>query len=299
MGKRGRGMAISDNLRGAILMNVAMLAFTLNDSCMKAVTETLPLFQAILLRGIPATIALVLIGARRGSLHLWPPMPDRRIIALRTLAEVAATITFLLALTQMPLANLSAIMQSLPLAVTLAAALVFAEPLGWRRLTAIAIGFAGVLLIIRPGPQGFDLWAILGLLSVACVVVRDLATRRVSRALPSSTVAIWASASVTLMGGVGVLLEGWQPLGGREALLILAAAANLIVGYLTVVMVMRVGDIGFIAPFRYMALLWALLLGWLAFGTLPDGLTLAGAGIVVVTGIFTLLRERQLARCTP
>jgi drug/metabolite transporter (DMT)-like permease len=80
--------------------------------------------------------------------------------------------------------------------------------------------------------------------------------------------------------------------------LILGAAANLIVGYMTVVMVMRAGDIGFIAPFRYMALFWAILLGYLGFGTLPDHWTVIGAAIVVATGIFTLWRERRVRHAT-
>lgn len=287
-------MAMSDNARGAVLMNAAMLAFTLNDTCMKAVTESLPLFQSIFLRGVLTTLALLGIGLARGGVRFRLAGHDARMVGLRTLAEVLATITFLVALTKMPLATLSAIMQSLPLAVTLAAALVFRDPIGWRRLMAIAVGFVGVLLIIRPGTEGFDRWSVLGLVSVGCVVVRDLSTRKLSAAIPSATVAIWAGAGVTALGLAGLLWEGWQPLGGREALLILGASANLIVGYLTAVMVMRVGDIGFIAPFRYMALFWAILLGFAIFGTLPDGWTLIGAAIVVATGLFTLWRERRL-----
>ncbi|MDP3961002.1 MAG: DMT family transporter [Pseudorhodobacter sp.] len=289
-------MAISDNLRGALYMNIAMLAFTLNDSCMKAVTQTMPLFQAITLRGAISVAALVAIAAMMGGLRLRHDRRDGVVIVVRSLAEVGGTLFFLLALMHMPLANLSAIMQSLPLAVTLTAALVLGDPVGWRRLLAIAIGFVGVLIIIRPGTDGFDRWSVMGLASVACVVVRDLATWRLSRAVPSVMVAIWAGASVLVMGLAGLGVSGWQPVSGREAGLIAGAAANLIVGYLFVVMVMRVGDISFVAPFRYMALLWAIVLGWLMFSNLPDGLTLVGAGIVVATGIFTFLRERQLAR---
>lgn len=289
-------MAMSDNMRGVLLMNVAMLAFTLNDTAMKAVAETLPLFQAITLRGVLTTAGLVALAMARGGLRLWPGRRDGGIVALRTLAEVFATLTFLVALTHMPLANLSAIMQSLPLAVTLAAALVLRDPIGWRRLSAIGIGFLGVLLIVRPGTDGFDRWALLGLASVACVVVRDLSTRTLGGAVPSATVAIWAGAGVTLLGLVGLTVQGWAPMGVREALIILFAASCLVVGYMTVVMVMRVGDIGTIAPFRYTALLWAILLGYVVFGALPERLTLIGAGIVVATGIYTLLRERRLRR---
>lgn len=277
-------------------MNLAMLVFTLNDTCMKAVTQTMPLFQAISLRGCLATMGLVMLALATRQLHLWPGRRDRAVITVRCVAEVLATVFFLAALMHMPLANLSAIMQSLPLAVTLAAALVFGDRIGWRRMTAILIGFVGVLIIVRPGPDGFDIWSIMGLGSVVAVVIRDLAARSLSPGIPSMTVAVWASASVTLMGFVGVNFEGWHAISGREALLLAIAAANLIVGYQTVVMVMRTGDIGFVAPFRYMSLIWAILLGWFIFGTLPDLLTLIGAGIVIATGLFTLYRQQKLAQ---
>lgn len=287
-------MAISDNMRGALYMNVAMAAFTLNDTAMKAATQTVPLFEAIALRGLVTTIGLVLLGLAIGGLQFRLPAQDRQVVIIRSLAEIAGTVLFLMALMHMPLANLSAILQALPLAVTLAAALVFGETIGWRRMTAILIGFVGVLIIIRPGPDGFDIWSLMGLGAVLCVVVRDLATRKLSRATPSINVAVWASASVMLVGVMAAFFDGWQGITGAEALLIGAASAALLFGYMFSIMVMRVGDIGFVAPFRYTALLWALVLGWLSFGTLPDSLTLLGAAIVVGSGIYLLLRERKL-----
>lgn len=291
-------MAISDNLRGVIYMNVAMLAFTVNDSFMKAVTQDLPLFQAISMRGVLTTLALLGIAMATGGLRLWPAPRDRSIILIRSLAEIGGTVLFLAALVHMELANLSAILQSLPLAVTLAAAVFFGDKVGWRRMLAIVIGFIGVLIIIRPGADAFDIWSVMGLGSVACVVVRDLATRELSRDVPSTTVAVWAAISVTVMGLLVSVPAGWEPVEPRQFGLIAAASGALIIGYMFVVMVMRVGDIGLIAPFRYTALIWAILLGWLMFGTLPDSWTLVGAGIVVATGLFTLLRERQVRRAS-
>lgn len=287
---------MNDNARGALYMNIAMLAFTLNDTSMKAVTLTMPLWQAISLRGVLTTAALVAIGVMMGGLRLVPQGRDRAILIIRTIAELGATALFLVALTHMPLANLSAIMQSLPLAVTLVAAAVLGEKVGWRRMLAIAIGFVGVMIIIRPGTAGFDRWALMGLGSVACVVVRDLSTRQLSRQVPSATVAIWASGSVLAMGLIGLGIDGWQPVTATESMWIVAASANLIVGHMFVIMVMRVGDISFVAPFRYMALFWAILMGWLLFDTLPDQWTVIGALIVVAMGIFTFWRERQLVR---
>lgn len=291
-------MPLSDNLRGALYMTIAMAAFTINDSLMKAATSTLhlPLWQAIATRGLLTLGPLILIGRMTGGIRLRMPRRDAVAVGLRSIGEVASTLTFLAALVHMPLANLSAIMQSLPLAVTLAAWVFLKEPVGWRRLLAICVGFGGVMLIVRPGPSGFDHWSLLALVSVAFVVLRDLSTRQLTKAVPSSTVAIAASASVTATALVLSLIEGWvTPSLGQMALLA-GAAASLVVGYNYVVMVMRVGDLGFVAPFRYTSLLVALVLGWLVFGTFPDMLTLAGAALVVGSGIFTLWREQRVRR---
>lgn len=217
-------------------------------------------------------------------------------MAWRILGEVASTITFLLALRHMQLASLSAIMQSLPLAVTLAAAVLLGAPVGWRRMAAILVGFCGVLMIVRPGTDGFDHWALLGLASVGFVVLRDLTTRGLSRDVPSAGVALLAAASVTLTAMLALPFEGWVPVTPVAWVKITAAAGFLIVGYLTIVMTMRVGDIAIIAPFRYTALIFALILGWLVFGQFPDGWTLAGSVIVMATGAYTFHRERVAAR---
>ncbi|WP_167852810.1 DMT family transporter [Pseudotabrizicola sediminis] len=293
-------MQLSDNARGAVYMMVAMAAFTLNDTAMKALTQDIPLFQAIAMRGALMLAGLIVLARLMGQ---WKPVVPRRdgvIIGVRCVAEIVSTMLFLAALMHMPLANLSAIMQALPLAVTLAAAVVFKDKIGWRRMTAILIGFVGVLIIIRPGQDGFDVWSLMGLVSVAFVVVRDLTTRSVSRAVPSVMVAVWASVAVTVASGLASLTGGWQPLTMGQGGLVVAASMALVVGYLFAVMVMRVGDISFVAPFRYTALIWAIFLGWLVFGSLPDPLTLLGAALVVATGIFTLWRERKVkARPAP
>jgi drug/metabolite transporter (DMT)-like permease len=289
-------MVLSGNARAAGLMVLAMAAFTLNDTCMKAATETIPLFQAIVLRGLLSTAGLIAIAVHMGALRYRPGSADLRALGWRTVGEVGGTVAFLLALRHMPLANLSAIMQAMPLLVTLAAMLFLGEPVGWRRITAILVGLAGVLLIIRPGSEGFDRWSVVALISVGFVVLRDLVTRRIDPGTPSVTVALSAALSVTLMGAVVTPFYGWVTPGLSEALLLCGAAAFLIGGYLVVVMATRTGDVGAVAPFRYTSLLFAIAMGWLVFGDLPDRLTVLGSVIVVASGIYALTRERQLRR---
>lgn len=289
-------MTLTDNMRGAGLMTVAMVVFTFNDAFMKSVTTDMGVFQAMFLRGVLSSAALAAIGVWQGSLHLRLAPQDRFWIALRTLGEVAATFLFLLALKHMHIANLSAILQALPLAVTLTAALTMGQHIGWRRLLAITVGFAGVLIIIRPGSEAFDRWSLLGVGSMLCVILRDLATRQIADRIPSVTVAFLAALSVAVGAALMLPFTGVSAVSGLQAAKIAGASAFLIMGYLTVVMSMRVGEVSYVAPFRYMSLLAAILLGWLVFGNFPDQWTLIGSAIVVVTGVYTFHRERILAR---
>lgn len=287
---------LSDNLKGSILMMAAMAGFTLNDTAMKFVTKTLPLYETIFLRGLLTVLALSLIGMAQGGLRLRLARADVRVLWWRTAGEIGATVFFLSALMHMPIADLSAIMQSLPLAVTLAAAIWFGERIGWRRMLAIGLGFAGVMLIIRPGGESFGIWSVLGVGSVLCVVLRDMATRRFSREVSSVAISFYAGVAVLLLGAVMIPFDGWIPPDAAEMGGITLAALALIAGYLAVIMAMRVGEVSVVAPFRYTSLLWAVALGFFVFGDLPDHWTLAGAALVVGSGVYAFYRERALAR---
>ncbi|WP_445942502.1 DMT family transporter [Roseicyclus sp.] len=289
---------LSPNLRGALYMTLSMAAFTLNDACVKLVAETVPLFQVIFLRGLGTTILLAIFVQMTTGLRPSWPRRDRPLIAGRTLAEIAAMVTFTLALTNMAIANATAILAALPLVVTLGAALVFGDRVGWRRLSAICIGFVGVLLIVQPGTDGFNIWSLLVLLSVLVITARDLFTRAFSPTVPTMTVAVLTAGAVCLVGGVLSLFTPWVALDLREAALIAAAAVLIIGGYVFGIMVMRVGEVGFVSPFRYTSLIFALILGLVVFDEFPNALALIGGVIVVSTGIFTLLRERMVARAS-
>ena len=289
-------MALSDNARGALLMIGSMTGFTVNDTFMKSLSGELPLAQAIFLRGCATTVLLFALAATLGQLRLRLPRQDAGLLALRTAAEIGAVYFFLTALFNMPIANATAILQALPLAVTLAGALVFGERIGWRRMTAILAGFAGVLLIVRPGTEGFTIYSLYVLGAVACVTVRDLAVRRMSGALPSLTVAFVAAAGVTLTFAFVAALQPWQPVSSGAALRLGAAAVSILLAYILSVATMRVGEIAVVAPFRYTGLVVALILGWLVFDEWPAALTLAGAALIVASGVFTLWREQTLAR---
>lgn len=288
---------LTENGRGALLMMASMAAFTFNDLCIKAIGSDVPLSQALLLRGVLASMLIYGLARAIGGLA-WPERgADRWLIVVRSLAEVAAAYFFLTALLNMPFANVTAILQTLPLTVTLAAALIFREAVGWRRMLAIVIGFGGMVLIVRPGTDGFTIHSIYVLIAVLCVTVRDLAARRLSRDVKSLTVTLVGAIFVTLFAGMASAATGaWVQMTSAQVMLLVASAIFVIGGYTFSVMVMRVGEVGFVAPFRYTAMLWALALGWLFFGEWPEPLTFVGAGIIAATGIFTLYREALAKR---
>jgi len=284
---------MTPNLRGALLMMGSMAAFTVNDTLVKVALQEMPLFQLVAIRGALATALVYFLARQLGALHLNFPRHDRWLVVIRCGAEVSATFFFLTALKHMPLANVTAVLQALPLTVTLGAALFFSEQIGWRRITAIAIGFAGMLLIVRPGPEGFSIYAIYALAAMASVTVRDLITRRMSAQVPSLVVTLATSLTITLTASVVSVFEGWAPVSVEAGALVASAAVFVLMGYLCSVMVMREGEVGFIAPFRYSSLIWALGLGWLVFDEWPDTITMFGAALVVAAGLFTLFRERS------
>lgn len=292
-------MARSDNVTGALLMVGAMAGFTFNDAAMKAMAGQVPLYQLLFLRGVVTTLAVGVMAWRLRVLTPRLPRADWGLVLLRVVAETGAAYFFLTALFNMPIANVTAILQALPLTVTLAAALVFRERVGWRRILAILAGFVGVMLIIRPGGADFNAFSVYALVAVLCVTLRDLATRRLSAATPSVFVTLITSAAIMAVFGIASLAAPWAPMGVREVSLTGLAALCIVGGYLCSIMVMRVGEIGVIAPFRYTGLLWALLLGWLVFGEWPVWQTLLGAAIVAASGVFTLYRESRRARRRP
>ena len=285
---------LSDNLRGALLMTLSMTAFTVNDAFLKAMTDELPLFQLLFFRGMGVVAILTVLTYWRGQLQFKQSKQDWTFIILRTLSEIGAAFFFLSALRQMPIANVSAILQALPLTVSLAGAAFLGEALGWRRFAAIIIGFCGVLLIIKPGGADFNSYSLYALTAVACVTFRDIIVRRMSKDVPSMFVGWFTALGVMTFAGFASLTEDWQTLSPTGQLQMLGTTVFIVAGYILSVSVMRVGEIAFVAPFRYTSLLVAIILGIVFFGEIPDRLTILGATIVVATGLFTLYREAKV-----
>lgn len=276
-------------------MMASMACFTFNDIMLKLTGGAVPLFQLLFLRSLMTCGLILASRGRLGALRFDIARRDWGIIGLRAMTEVLISYFFLTALFNMPLANLTALIQVVPLSVTLASALILREAVGWRRMLAIAVGFCGVMLIVRPGAGGFNIWSIYALIAVVGITARDLLTRKLSPTVPSMTVTLATAAAVMASAGLASLGTPWAEITPVSWMLISGSAVSVLGGYFCSIRTMRTGDVSYIAPFRYTGLIWALVFGWLVFGEWPAMLTLIGAAIVVATGVFTFYRERKLS----
>ncbi len=293
---------LRDNRRGIAAMAAAMSAFNLSDALTKLATQSLPLGETIFVRGLFATLMIGLVVIWTGSWRTLPRLIDRRM-SWRLVGEIGATFFYLAALVHVPLPNVSAVFQATPLAMTVAAAVFLGERIGMARWVAVAIGFIGVTIIVRPGLDGFDPNAILILASVGFVVVRDISTARLAGLAPTSAVTLVTAIAVT---GLGLALFPFEPViskvtvwvwpGIGELVLLAATAMALLTGYTLLIEATRLAETAAIAPYRYTLLVWSLIFGFFLFGDVPDGWTMAGAAIVVATGLYGLHRARVEAR---
>ena len=289
---------LSANVRASLYMMLSMMGFTINDMFIKSLDGELQVGQIMAIRGSILLLIVFVIIWQQGLLRRLRELLVPTVL-YRSIMEVCATLAFLTTLQALPFATIAAILQALPLAVAVGAAVFLGEPVGWRRWIAIAVGFVGVLIIIRPGLGGFQAMSLLVLLSVFFAAARDLFTRRLPAGLPSllvsgaTTFAI-ASAGVAITSSTGT----WQSVTPQQIGIMAMAACFLFFGYQFIVMAMRTGEVAYVVPFRYTSLVWAIGLGYVVFNEIPDTLTLAGSAIVIAMGMFTLYREIVTGRRT-
>lgn len=281
-----------DTFRGSLLMVLAMAAFALEDMFVKSASQSLPVGQILMLFGLGGMILFMVMARAQGQSLLHPEICTRPMV-LRSLAEVIGRLCYTLAIALTPLSSASAILQATPLVVAAGAVVFFGEQVGWRRWVAIAIGFCGVLLVLRPGVGGFEpasIFAVIGMLGFAG---RDLATRAAPPSVSNYQLGIYGFAMLIVAGAVAL---GWTGGATWPSPLVwgqLAAATVIgVIAYNALTGAMRSGEISVVAPFRYTRLVFAMVLGVLVFGERPDLWTLIGSGVIVGSGLFTVLRAR-------
>ncbi len=279
-----------DNLRGAAFMVISMALFSVEDAIIKHLSTTLPTGQILILLGLGGGTAFALLLQIRGERFLDPAFFNPAIL-LRNLGELTGTIFFVTALWLIPLSTASVILQAQPLVVTAGAAMFLREVVGWRRWTAVAVGFAGMILILRPGAAGFDPAAIFAVLGVLGLSLRDLATRRVRAAVSSVQLAAWAFFALIPAGALLLPFTAAPvlPTAGEAGLIGCIIGIGM-VAYMCITRATRIGDVSFVAPFRYSRLIFALIVGGIAFGERPDAFTLIGGALIIGSGLYIFFR---------
>ncbi len=286
------------NRLGILWMVVAMTAFTGNDALIKSIGQRVPTAQMVVVRGVMALTLILLVAWRMGAL---PRIADtfRGWVALRAAFEGVGTLLYLAALLHLPLANATAITLSSPAFLALLAALLLGERVDRLRWMAIGAGFVGVLLVIQPAAGGFNASAWLCLLATLVYSMRDLLTRKVPAGTPSILVTLATAGTVWLMAGGVLAIQGWQPMQWSDVGLLCLAAVFLSTGYHAVISATRHAEFSVVAPFRYTSLLWALIVGYLVWGDMPNALAWAGIALLLGAGLFMLHQQRSLVRRLP
>ncbi len=282
------------NTRAILAMIAAMACFTLSDVMIKLTAPDLPLGEMIVIRNAIATAGVLTFGLMFGGLTL-PEQPPTALLSWRMIGEMGSTLAFLGALVAMAIADVTAIMQFTPLAVTAAGAVFLKEPVGWRRWLATLVGLAGVLIIVRPGSSAFSLSAMLALAAIGFVVLRDLTTRLITGQISTLMLTLMSAASTGVAGLLLWPFETWVVPGAREILQLTVGALSLTGAYVFMTITMRTGEIATATPFRYTNMIFALLAGYFVWGHFPDQTSLIGIAIVVAAGLYTLHRERVRA----
>ncbi|AUH63957.1 DMT family transporter [Paracoccus zhejiangensis] len=288
---------MTGNARAAGLMVLGMAFFAIEDLLLKLLAVRLSIGEVLFLHGALGAVLFALLIRLRGQPTGWQGA-RRPVVLLRSLGEGLTALTFVAALALGDLASVSAITQALPLAMTMGGALILGEHVGWRRWLSVALGFLGVLMIMRPGTEAFHPAALLALASVFFAAMRDLTTRRVPVDVGSGLLTITAFTAIALSGLVLMAVEGQglRMLDLNQWLLLLACVFVGLAGYQAMVVSVRLADLSLIAPFRYTRLVFALILAVLVLRERPDLWTLAGAGVIVLSGVYAMWREAQLRR---
>jgi drug/metabolite transporter (DMT)-like permease len=278
---------LSPNLRGALLVVVAMAAFCINDAFIKDLSARAPIGQLMAVRGAFAVglmlVILPVLGLRIG----WP----ERYTWLRAAGEVAVTFTFLQALARLPIGDTYTLYFAGPLLLTAGAALLLRERVGPRRWAAVLVGFLGVLVVLGL-PQQWQAASLIALTAAFLSVARDLTTRWIPPAVGSGTVAALTSVCVALSGLATALGGNWVPLAWGDVGLCALAAFGVAGGYTAFVVALRTGELSYVATFRYAGIPMAMLLGLAVWGDVPNLRMLAGAALIMGAGLAIVWQER-------
>ena len=287
--------SLTNNQRGIVAICACMASFTINDVLVKQILHTYPIGEVIFVRGVMSTILIGAIALAFGHARELRRAVSGKL-ATRSACDGLSTACFIAALSHMPLANLAAVLQIAPLLITALSVLVYREVVGWRRWLAIGIGFAGALLIIKPLPSAFNVWALVGAGSALAAALREILTHRIGHGVPVLVVAFWGAVAITVCGLFFAVTERWLMFTAVDLFKLIVASVFVGCAIFLLALAFRDVDLSTVAPFRYSYLLTSAIGGYIVFRELPDGLTVVGAALIVASGIYTLHREAAIRR---
>ena len=276
-------------------MIFSMAAFAIADSFAKLATHALSSPQIILFLAVIGGVIYASLAIRAGQ-NLLSPLVLTPTIIIRNIAEACAATCMINALANADLSLVNAITQANPLLVVISAALILGENVGPRRWLAVLVGLGGVLLMLRPSTAGIEVGALWALGAAVGLATRDITARLAPPEASNLQLATWAMASLTIVSLILMVFDGKQPpVTPQYAVYMIISALIMAVAYYCVTAAMRTGEVSAVIPFRYSRLIFAFTIGVVFFGESLDALTVLGAGIVIASGLFILMRERQLS----
>jgi drug/metabolite transporter (DMT)-like permease len=279
------------SMRGIVLMIVAVGLLTINDGLAKYLSERYPVGQVLCLRHfavllVLAPYAAIATGWQALRARDWAGQAGRGVLF------IGGTGLMVLAVKLLPLATVTSLTMSAPIFVAALSMPLLGERVNGARWLAILGGFTGVLFIVRPGSTAFE-WALLLALGAALANgMRDLVTRRLARTETSLSMLFWSNVAVAV-AGLATVAGGWRPLDSSGLVWFLGAGVLNALAHFVAIEAMRSGEAALVAPFRYTALVWAVIVGFIVWGHLPDAWVIAGATVIAASGIAMIVSETR------
>ncbi|NRA19570.1 MAG: DMT family transporter [Oceanospirillaceae bacterium] len=284
-------MQDSQNFKSALFMMLSLSLFTCGDAIIKFLSDDLPIGQILFVRGILVCLLFSLLLTFKRQ-QILPKEAWNRWNLLRSVFEVAIAGCYLTGLVLLPLATAIILVFCGPIMLTILAATVLKEQVGWRRWSAVVIGFIGVLLVADLQRDSLNSWAVILPLTAAFITaLRDIFVRNIPSVLSSSQIAFTTAWMVTL-AGLSTLPFGWQALNSQQLWLLAIASLFIMGAYTTYIITTRMGELSFVAPFKYSSIPLAMLIGYLVWGDIPSGNSILGTAVIIASGMFILLRKR-------
>ena len=275
--------------KGILLMLLSLFLLTCSDATTKWLGADYPAGEIICLRAVFSLLPILVMVALTGGLKALR-IVDRRGQTWRAFYFAVGTSLIALSMIVLPIADAAAILYAGPLIITALAVPLLKERVGWRRWTAIAIGFAGVVIMLRPTPSAIQWLAFLPLAAAFCSSMRDIWARRLTGSESATSMMFWSALATIVLGGI-TLPFAWSTPTLLDWMLMAMSGTFIGVGHYFMIEAYRVAEAAVVAPFKYSGIIWAVMFGYFIWGDIPDAFIITGGVVVIASGLYILHRE--------